>query len=79
MTKLRIFIKKGDNSINSKGKDKECVCNFNKSRLHTARGTVNGKAEVAIRDTECIECRVCYSAQFGFKESVTSSKESRRK
>ena len=42
---------KGDNSINSMTKDKEGVCYFLKSRLPRARGTVNGKEVIAMRDT----------------------------
>ena len=38
-----IYQSKGDNSVNSVTKDKERVCYFLKSRLPTARGTVNGK------------------------------------
>ena len=47
---------KGDNSINSMTKDKEGVCYFLKSRLPTARGTVNGKEVIAMRDTGCTGC-----------------------
>ena len=47
---------KGDNSINSVTKDKEGVCYFLKSRLPTARGTVNGKGVIAMRDTGCTGC-----------------------
>ena len=47
---------KGDNSINSVMKDKEGVCYFLKSRLRTARGTVNGKEVIAMRDTRCTGC-----------------------
>ena len=55
---------KGDNSINSLTKDKEGVCYFLKSRLPTARGTVNGKR--GDRDARHRVYRVCYSEQFGF-------------
>ena len=58
-----IYQSKGDNSINSVTKDKEGVCYFLKSRLPTARGTVNGKEVIAMRDTGCTGC---YSEQFGF-------------
>ena len=37
-------------------KDKEGVCYFLKSRLPTARGTVNGKEMIAMRDTGCTGC-----------------------
>ena len=37
-------------------KDKEGVCYFLKSRLPTARGTVNGKEVIAMRDTGCTGC-----------------------
>ena len=47
---------KGDNSINSVTKDKEGVCYFLKSRLPTARGKVNGKEVIAMRDTGCTGC-----------------------
>ena len=47
---------KGDNSINSTTKDKEGVCYFLKSRLPTARGTVNGKEVIAMQDTGCTGC-----------------------
>ena len=47
---------KGDNSINSMTKDKEGVCYFLKSRLSTARGTLNGKEVIAMRDTGCTGC-----------------------
>ena len=47
---------KGDNSINSMTKDKEGVCYFLKSRLPTARGTVNGKDVIVMRDTGCTGC-----------------------
>ena len=47
---------KGDNSINSMTKDKEGVCYFLKSMLPTARGTVNGKEVIAMRDTGCTGC-----------------------
>ena len=47
---------KGDNSINSMTKDKEGVCYFLKSRLPTARGTVNGKEVLAMRDTGFTGC-----------------------
>ena len=47
---------KGDNSINSVTKDKEGVCYFLKSRLLTARGTVNGKEVIAMQDTGCTGC-----------------------
>ena len=47
---------KGDSSINSMTKDKEGVCYFLKSRLPTARGMVNGKEVIAIRDTGCTGC-----------------------
>ena len=46
----------GDNSINSMTKDKEGVCYFLKSRLPTARGTVNGKEVIPMRDTGCTGC-----------------------
>ena len=46
-----IYQSKGDNSINSMTKDKEGVCYFLKSRLPTARGTVNGKEVITMRDT----------------------------
>ena len=59
-----IYQSKGDNSINSVTKDKEGVCYFLKSRLPTARGTVNGKG--VIRDARHRVYRVCYSEQFGF-------------
>ena len=49
-----IYQSKGDNSINSVTKDKEGVCYFLKSRLPTARGTVNGKEVIAMRDTGCV-------------------------
>ena len=48
-----IYQSKGDNSINSVTKDKDGVCYFLNSRLPTARGTVNGKEVVAMRDTGC--------------------------
>ena len=51
-----IYQSKGDNSINSVTKDKEGVCYFLKSRLPTARGTVNGKGVIAMRDTGCTGC-----------------------
>ena len=51
-----IYQSKGDNSINSVTKDKEGVCYFLKSRLPTARGTVNGKEVIAMRDTGCTGC-----------------------
>ena len=47
---------KGDNSINSMTKDKEGVRYFIKSRLPTARGTVNGKEVIVMRDTGCTGC-----------------------
>ena len=47
---------KGDDSINSVTKDKEGVCYFLKSRLPTARGTVNRKEVVVLRDTGCTGC-----------------------
>ena len=47
---------KGANSINSVTKDKEGVCYFLKSRSPTARGTVNGKEVIAMRDTGCTGC-----------------------
>ena len=47
---------KGDNSINSVTKDKEGVCYFLKSRLPTARGTVNRKEVIAMRDKGCTGC-----------------------
>ena len=47
---------KGDNSINSVTKDKEGVCYFLKSRLPTARSTVNGKEVIGMRDTGCTGC-----------------------
>ena len=56
---------KGDNSINFVTKDKKGVCYFLESRLPTARGTVNGKEVITMRDTGCT-ARVCYSEQFGF-------------
>ena len=37
-------------------KDKEGVCYFLKSRLPTARGTVNGKEVIAMRDTGFTGC-----------------------
>ena len=37
-------------------KDKEGVCYFLKSRLPTARGTVNGKEVIAMQDTGCTGC-----------------------
>ena len=37
-------------------KDKEGVCYFLKSRLQTARGTVNEKEVIAMRDTGCTGC-----------------------
>ena len=46
-----IYQSKGDNSI-----DKEGVCYFLKSRVPTARGTVNGKEVVAMQDTGCTGC-----------------------
>ena len=49
-----IYQSKGDNSINSEMKDKEEVCYFLKSRLPTVRSAVNGKEEVAMRDTGCV-------------------------
>ena len=45
---------KGDNSIYSLTKDKEGVCYFLKSRLPTARGSVNGKEVIAMRDIGCV-------------------------
>ena len=51
-----IYQSKGDNSINSVTKDKEGVCYFLKSRLAAARGTVNGKEVVGMRDTGCTGC-----------------------
>ena len=51
-----IYQSKGDNSINSVTKDKEGVCYFLKSRLPTARGMVNGKGVIAMRDTGCTGC-----------------------
>ena len=57
-----IYQSKGDNSINSVTKDKEGVCYFLKSRVLTARGTVNGKEVVARHRVY----RVCYLKQFGF-------------
>ena len=47
---------KGDNSINSLTKDKEGVYYFLKSRLPTARGTVNRKEVIAVRDSGCTGC-----------------------
>ena len=52
---INLYIK-GDNSINSVRKDKEGVCYFLKSRLTTARGTVNRKGVIAMRDTGCTGC-----------------------
>ena len=52
-----IYQSKGDNSINSvtkDKKDKKGVCYFLKSRLPTARSTVNGKEVVAMLDTGCV-------------------------
>ena len=49
---------KGDNSINSVTKDKEGVFYFLKSRLPTARGTVNGKEVIVMRDTGCTGCAI---------------------
>ena len=51
-----IYQSKGDNSINSMTKDKKGVCYFLKSRLLTARGTLNGKEVVVMQDTGCTGC-----------------------
>ena len=37
-------------------KDKKGVCYFLKSRLPTARSTVNGKEVIVMRDTGCTGC-----------------------
>ena len=56
-----IYQSKGDKSINSVTKDKEGVCYFLKPRLPTARGTVNGKGVIAMRDTGCTGCVILSS------------------